>query len=119
MKKETRRPSVQANVRFKRKGKTMENIISRNGLLYKQLDTLDADYEARKRGFAYAEQLVESLLPKDDVLWRLRDIREDLMSHGLGGRCYNCDEWSTPVVNLDKVIKILESNAENHQQGEV
>lgn len=46
----------------------------------------------------------------DELLWRLRDIREDLMSTGIGGRCYNCDEWSTPVVNLTSAIKLIESN---------
>jgi hypothetical protein len=48
----------------------------------------------------------------DELLWRLKDIREDLMSTGVGGRCYNCDEWSTPVVNLAAAIKLIESNAE-------
>ena len=53
----------------------------------------------------------------DELLWRLRDIREDLMSTGIGGRCYNCDEWSTPVVNLTSAIKLIESN--NLTEGEI
>jgi len=55
----------------------------------------------------------------DDLLWRLKDIREDLMSTGLGGRLYNCDEWSTPTVNLASAIRAIEkfkSNGElNHE----
>ena len=56
----------------------------------------------------------------DDLLWRLKDIREDLMSTGLGGRLYNCDEWSTPTVNLASAIRVIEKlkeelATENHR----
>ena len=50
----------------------------------------------------------------DDLLWRLKDIREDLMSTGLGGRLYNCDEWSTPTVNLASAIRAIEKFKSNH-----
>ena len=49
----------------------------------------------------------------DDLLWRLKDIREDLMSTGLGGRLYNCDEWSTPTVNLASAIRAIEKFKSN------
>ena len=45
-----------------------------------------------------------------ELLWRLKDIREELMSHGVSGRNYNMDEWSVPVVNLGQAIKIIENN---------
>ena len=51
----------------------------------------------------------------DDLLWRLKDIREDLMSTGLGGRLYNCDEWSTPTVNLASAIRVIEKFKTNQQ----
>ena len=35
------------------------------------------------------------------------------MSTGLSGRCYNCDEWSTPIVNLTSAITLIESNRSN------
>ena len=45
---------------------------------------------------------------KKEVLWRLNDIRDMLMSRGIGGvRLYGCDEWSTPVVNIDSLIKLV------------
>ena len=45
-----------------------------------------------------------------DVLWRLRDIREMLMHSGFSGQStYGCDEWSTPIVNLNSAIKRVES----------
>jgi len=50
----------------------------------------------------------------DDLLWRLKDIREDLMSTGVAGRSnYNCDEWSTPTVNLASAIKKIEDFKSN------
>jgi hypothetical protein len=45
-----------------------------------------------------------------EILWRLNDIREELMASGIGGKCYNCDEWSTPVINLTSAIKLIEKN---------
>ena len=51
----------------------------------------------------------------DDLLWRLKDIREDLMSTGLGGRLYNCDEWSTATVNLASAIRVIEKFKTNQQ----
>lgn len=45
----------------------------------------------------------------DEILWRLEDIREDLVSTGIGGRCYNMDEWSIPVVNINAVINLITS----------
>jgi len=46
-----------------------------------------------------------------DILWRLNDIKDMLMSRGVGGdRLYGCDEWSTPVVNINSLIKIIEQN---------
>ena len=52
----------------------------------------------------------------DDLLWRLKDIREDLMSTGLGGRLYNCDEWSTPTVNLASAIRAIEKFKSNKKE---
>jgi hypothetical protein len=66
-----------------------------------------------------APQLVDSTDMLDDLLWRLKDIREDLMSTGLGGRLYNCDEWSTPTVNLASAIGVIEefksNTKDNHE----
>ena len=56
---------------------------------------------------------VAELAMLDDLLWRLSDIRDDLMSTGLGGRLYNCDEWSTPTVNLASAIKVIEKFKSN------
>ena len=60
-----------------------------------------------------APQLVDPTAMLDDLLWRLTDIRDDLMSRGLGGRLYNCDEWSTPTVNLAYAIKVIEKFKSN------
>ena len=59
---------------------------------------------------------VESSDLLDDLLWRLKDIREDLMSTGLGGRLYNCDEWSTPTVNLASAIRVIEKFKSNGER---
>lgn len=49
-----------------------------------------------------------------DLLWRLTDIREELMRTMYdGSRQYGCDEWSTPVVNLTRAIALLEKDVEN------
>ena len=46
-----------------------------------------------------------------EILWRLNDIREMLMERGVGGdRLYGCDEWSTPILNINSLIKIIEEN---------
>jgi len=46
-----------------------------------------------------------------DLLWRLEDIKEMLMSRGVGGaRIYGCDEWSVPVKNIDTMIGKLEAD---------
>lgn len=46
----------------------------------------------------------------DDILWRLGDIRDMLMETGIGGqRLYGCDEWSTPVRNLNAAIAKLKT----------
>ena len=39
-----------------------------------------------------------------DLRWRIADVREMLMSSWGGQRIYGCDEWSTPVVNLQRAI---------------
>ena len=45
----------------------------------------------------------------DDLIWRLRDIRELLLYCGVNGRSmYGIDEWSNPIVNLDLAIKRVE-----------
>lgn len=49
-----------------------------------------------------------------DLLWRLTDIREELMRTMYdGSRQYGCDEWSLPVVNLTRAITLLEKDVEN------
>lgn len=49
-----------------------------------------------------------------DLLWRLSDIREELMRTMYDGRrLYGCDEWSTPVVNLTRAIDLLERDVED------
>ena len=49
-----------------------------------------------------------------DMLWRLADIREELMRTMYNGsRQYGCDEWSTPVVNLTRTITLLEKDVED------
>ena len=46
----------------------------------------------------------------DNVLWRLREIKKELMSRGLNDKSvYGCDERSTPIVNMDIAIKKLEA----------
>ena len=46
----------------------------------------------------------------DDMLWRLTDIRTQLMGRNLRDTSvYGLDEWSTPIVNLDIAIKKLEA----------
>ena len=45
-----------------------------------------------------------------DLLWRLEDIKEMLMSRGVGGaRIYGCDEWSAPVQNIDSAISKIKT----------
>lgn len=45
----------------------------------------------------------------DDMLWRLRDIREGLLHRSFRDTAtYGLDEWSTPIVNMDIAIKKLE-----------
>jgi len=39
-----------------------------------------------------------------DLRWRIADVREMLMSSWGDRRIYGCDEWSTPVVNLQRAI---------------
>jgi hypothetical protein len=39
-----------------------------------------------------------------DLRWRIADVRETLMSSWGDRRIYGCDEWSTPVVNLQRAI---------------
>ena len=49
-----------------------------------------------------------------DMLWRLADIREELMRTMYdGSRQYGCDEWSTPIVNLTRAIALLEKDVED------
>ena len=48
-----------------------------------------------------------------DLKWRMGDIREMLMSRGIGDqRIYGCDEWSTPTVNLAKAIELIDAAME-------
>jgi hypothetical protein len=39
-----------------------------------------------------------------DLRWRIADVRETLMSSWGERRIYGCDEWSTPVVNLQRAM---------------
>lgn len=49
-----------------------------------------------------------------DLIWRLTDIREELMRTMYdGSRQYGCDEWSLPIVNLTRAIALLEKDVEN------
>jgi hypothetical protein len=43
-----------------------------------------------------------------DLRWRIADVREMLMSSFGDRRIYGCDEWSTPVVNLNLAIGMLD-----------
>ena len=64
-----------------------------------KLKDSDAKYKA-------LEARIEGL--EKDIIWRLEDIKEMLMSKTVGGGLlYGCDEWSTPVVNLDTAIKVI------------
>lgn len=46
---------------------------------------------------------------KKEIIFRLEDIREMLMSRGVGGeRIYGCDEWSVPVQNITSLIKLID-----------
>ena len=48
-----------------------------------------------------------------EILWRLNNIREILIERGVGGdRIYGCDEWSTPILNINSLIKIVEQGEE-------
>jgi hypothetical protein len=40
----------------------------------------------------------------NDLRWRINDVRDMLMSSFGDRRIYGCDEWSTPVVNLQRAI---------------
>ena len=43
-----------------------------------------------------------------DILWRLDDIKEMLMSRGVGDeRIYGCDEWSAPIQNIDILASLI------------
>jgi len=45
-----------------------------------------------------------------DLLWRLEDIKEMLMSRGVGDeRIYGCDEWQSPIKNIDSAISKIKS----------
>lgn len=44
-----------------------------------------------------------------DLRWRIDDVRDMLMSRGFGDeRIYGCDEWSTPTVNLQTAINVID-----------
>lgn len=43
-----------------------------------------------------------------DLRWRINDVRETLMESFGDRRIYGCDEWSTPVVNLQRAIDKIE-----------
>ncbi len=52
-----------------------------------------------------------------DILWHLEDIKEMLMSRGVGGeRIYGCDEWSVPVKNIDTMIGKLEAEIKDKKK---
>lgn len=44
-----------------------------------------------------------------DLRWRMDDVREMLMSSFGDRRIYGCDEWSTPVVNLQRAIDKIDT----------
>jgi hypothetical protein len=57
-----------------------------------------------------------------DLRWRIDDVRDMLMSYGVGGEhLYGIDEWSTPAVNLqlaiDKIDAALASTAAKADAG--
>ena len=43
------------------------------------------------------------------LLWRISEIRHSLLTKGMSGESlYGLDEWSTPIVNLDNLMKTVE-----------
>ena len=43
------------------------------------------------------------------LLWRISEIRRSLLTKGMSGESlYGLDEWSTPIVNLDNLMKTIE-----------
>lgn len=46
-----------------------------------------------------------------DLRWRINDVRDMLMSSFGDRRIYGCDEWSTPVVNLQRAIDKIDRAA--------
>lgn len=44
-----------------------------------------------------------------EIAWRVEDTRAQLISEGVRGTSmYNCDEWSTPAINLQLVLNMIE-----------
>jgi hypothetical protein len=44
-----------------------------------------------------------------DLHWRINDIKETLVSSDY----YCLDEWSTPILNLNTALKIIDKELEN------
>jgi hypothetical protein len=54
----------------------------------------------------------------EDVRWRINDIRDMLIeSRSFNGeRLYGIDEWSTPAVNLQRAIALLDAALSRSEQ---
>lgn len=60
---------------------------------------------------ALIESHAELLAALKDLPWRIEDIADALQSRGVGDqRIYGCDEWSTPVVNLNTMLRAVGSS---------
>ena len=69
------------------------------------IEDVEASGDATKNA---AESFGETILR--DIRWRIDDIRDMLMKqNGRGDRIYGCDEWSTPVVNLQTAIAVIDA----------
>lgn len=63
---------------------------------------LDGNYFCRDHAICFIAWQAGRQLLKKEVAWRVTDIREMLMQRG------TCDEWSTPVVNLNLLERLVE-----------
>ena len=78
---------------------------------------LQAAITALEPSPAHTSEARDALLK--ELKWRMGDIREMLMSRGIGDNAiYGCDEWSTPTVNLASAIELINA-AMRQEAGDV